>query len=149
MHLSPTNKVSRDALSAMVKLAEEMWRVYGGIFSGLVGSFLMSRVAQMVENSALKRHHTPHNHTGTPHTTHYTPHNHTTTQPHNHTPHTTQPHNHTTTQPHHTHNRPRPPAPIPQPVHTTHEHASSTHTRTTTQQVQTLNCLINCPPSGN
>ena len=30
----------------------------------------------------------------------------------------------------------------------THEDAPSTHTHTT-QQVQTLNCLINCPPSGN
>ena len=108
----------------------------------------------------------------TQHHTHNThTHKHTHTHTHTHTPTRTHQHAHTNTHttrtqrtPHYathctharhshlTHHTPR------HKPHTTHDTTTRTHThtnthlqhtRTTTQEVQTLNCLINCPPSGN
>ena len=103
------------------------------------------------------KHHTTHNHTHqhahtNTHTTR-TQHAHNTSRTHNEPRHQTTPHTaptHGTHTSHTTHHdTSRTPHTTPQPAHTTHEHAPSTHTRTTTQQVQTLNCLFSCPPSGN
>ena len=100
------------------------------------------------------KHHTTHNHTH--HTTHTT--NTTRTQHITYTQQTTAPHyaTHCThaRHSHLTHHTPR------HKPHTTHDTTTRTHThthtnthlqhtRTTIQQVQTLNCLIKCPPSGN
>ena len=98
--------------------------------------------------------HTP-QHAPTPHTTthqHAHTNTHTTRTQHAHnkprhdtTPHTAPTHGTYTSHTTH-HDTSRTPHTTPQPVHT-HTNTHLQHTRT--QQVQTLNCLINCPPSGN
>ena len=92
--------------------------------------------------------HTTHNTHTNAHTTRTPTHHENTTKPRHHaTPHTAPTQGTNTSHTTH-HDTSRTPHTIPQPVHR-HTNTHFQHTRTTTQQVQTLNCLIHCLPSWN